>query len=49
MFVLYLMNYVDKNNCVSPTGLGKEVGQDSKCSFEGGGMPTSSLSLCKTH
>lgn len=33
MFVLYLMNCVDKNNCVSPTVLGF-VGQNNNCSFK---------------
>lgn len=34
MFVSYLMNCVDKKNCVSPTVLG-DVGQNNNCSFKG--------------
>lgn len=33
IFVLYLMNCVDNNNCVSPTVLGF-VGQNNNCSFK---------------
>lgn len=34
MFVLYLMNCVDKNNSVSPTVLG-DVGKNNNCGFKG--------------
>jgi hypothetical protein len=44
IFVLYLINYVERNNCVSLTVLEKDVGQENKSRFHGGGTPFS-LSL----